>query len=88
MLCCPDAIHETERLIDSTGECSLDRLHSDQGSEFKSQLKLQLKRLRIEQTTGEPGHHIDSAVVENFNKMLEHCCTVAVLHWRSLGWRL
>ena len=34
-----------------------------------------MKRLRIEQTTGEPGHHTDSAIVENFNKMLEHCCT-------------
>ena len=74
-----DAIHEIERLTDSTGEWSLDRLHSDQGSEFKSQLKLQLKRLRIEQTTGEPGHHTDSAIVENFNKMLEHCCTALAL---------
>ena len=39
-----DAIHEIERLTDSTGEWSLDRLHSDHGSEFKSQLKMQLKR--------------------------------------------
>ena len=35
-----DAIHEIERLTNSTGEWSLDRLHSDQGSEFNSQLKV------------------------------------------------
>ena len=65
-----DMIHEVERLSDpnNVDGYNIERLHSDQGSEFKSQLKLTCKASRVEQTNGEPGHHTDSAVIENFNK--------------------
>ena len=76
-----DMIHEVERLSDpnNVDGYNVERLHSDQGSEFKSQLKLSCKANRVEQTLGEPGHHTDGAVIENFNKMLEYCCTALAL---------
>ena len=51
-----DLIHEVERLSDPNGidGYNTERLHSDQVSEFKSQLKLACKTKRIEQTNGEP----------------------------------
>ena len=76
-----EMIHEVERLSDpnNVDGYNVERLHSDQGSEFKSQLKLSCKVNRVEQTLGEPGHHTDGAVIENFNKMLEYCCTALAL---------
>ena len=76
-----EMIHEVERLSDPNNidGYNVERLHSDQGSEFKSQLKLSCKVNRVEQTLGEPGHHTDGAVIENFNKMLEYCCTALAL---------
>ena len=76
-----DMIHEVEHLSGPNGinGHNIERLHSDQGTEFKSQMKLVCKTKRIDQTNGEPGHHTDSAVIENFNKMLEYCCTALAL---------
>ena len=61
---------------------NIERLHSDQGSEFKSQLKLTCKANRVEQTNGDPAHRTDSAVIENFRQqdagVLLYCSSVAL----------
>ena len=76
-----DIIAEINQLSDPAGVDSwhIERLMVDQGSEFKGQLKLYCKDKHIQRTTGEEAHHTSCAVIENFNKMLEYCCTALAL---------
>lgn len=72
---------EIETLSDPAGKHDyvIERIHSDQGSEFKGALIQECGRGSIGKTTGEEAHHTDSAVVENMNKMIQFTGTAIAL---------
>ena len=73
-------VAEIER-VSSTGECTyrVERIHKDQGSEFKSEHLEDCASGNVLSTTGEESRHTDCAVVEGFNKTIEHTATALAL---------
>ena len=74
-------VAEVERLssLATTKPYKVERIHKDQGSEFKSEHLEDCDRELILSTTGEESRHTDCAVVEGFNKTLEHAATALAL---------
>ena len=73
-------VAEIER-VSSTGEWTyrVERIHKDQGSEFKSEHLEDCASGNVLSTTGEESRHTDCAVVEGFNKTIEHTATALAL---------
>ena len=69
--------HEIEVLTDpgGTNGYAIQRVHKDQGSEFKSEHLDDCMAGNVKSTTGEEEKHTDGTLVEGFNKVLEYTCT-------------
>ena len=53
----------------------IERIHKDQGSEFKSVHLDDCGEMQVLSTTGEEGQHTDCTAVEGLNKIVEYVCT-------------
>ena len=53
----------------------IERIHKDQGSEFKSAHLDDCGEMQVLSTTGEEGQHTDCSAVEGLNKIIEYVCT-------------
>ena len=74
-------VAEIERISFSsaTEQYKIERIHKDQGSEFKAEHLDDCAKGNILSTTGEESRHTDCAVVEGFNKTVEHTATALAL---------
>ena len=74
-------VAEIERISFSstTKQYKVERIRKGQGSEFKAAHLDDCAKDNILSTTGEEGRHTDCAVVEGFNKTVEHTATALAL---------